>query len=33
MLYASKMGKHVGTLGDDVLGRLTSYAWPETCAS
>ena len=28
MLYASKMGKHVGSLGDDVLGRLTAYSWP-----
>jgi formate hydrogenlyase transcriptional activator len=28
MLYASKMGKHVGTLGDDVLARLTAYSWP-----
>ena len=28
MLYASKMGKHVGTLGDDVLDRLTAYSWP-----
>ena len=28
MHYASKMGKNVGTLGADVLDRLTAYAWP-----
>ncbi len=28
MLYASKMGKHVGTLSDEVLDRLASYSWP-----
>jgi formate hydrogenlyase transcriptional activator len=28
MLYASKMGKHVGTLGNDVLDRLAAYSWP-----
>ncbi len=28
MLYASKMGKHVGPLGADVLNRLAAYAWP-----
>jgi formate hydrogenlyase transcriptional activator len=28
MLYASKMGKHVGPLGADVLDRLCAYSWP-----
>ena len=28
MLYASKMGKPVGTLRADVLERLTAYTWP-----
>ncbi len=28
MLYASKMGKHVGPLSADVLERLAAYAWP-----
>jgi len=28
MLYASKMGKHVGTLSADVLDRLAAHAWP-----
>jgi formate hydrogenlyase transcriptional activator len=28
MLYASKMGKHVGRLSPEVLERLTAYAWP-----
>jgi formate hydrogenlyase transcriptional activator len=28
MLYASKMGKNVGTLGADVLERLAAYEWP-----
>jgi formate hydrogenlyase transcriptional activator len=28
MLYASKMGKHVGPLSEDVLDRLMAYAWP-----
>jgi formate hydrogenlyase transcriptional activator len=28
MLYASKMGKHVGKLSADVLDRLSTYAWP-----
>ncbi len=28
MLYASKMGKHVGPLGAEVLNRLSAYAWP-----
>jgi formate hydrogenlyase transcriptional activator len=28
MLYASKMGKHVGSLSADVVNRLTAYAWP-----
>jgi formate hydrogenlyase transcriptional activator len=28
MLYASKMGKHVGPLGADVLDRLVTYSWP-----
>jgi len=28
MLYASKMGKRVGPLGAEVLGRLCAYAWP-----
>ena len=28
MLYASKMGKHVGPLSADVLDRLAAYAWP-----
>jgi formate hydrogenlyase transcriptional activator len=28
MLYASKMGKRIGTLSADVLHRLAAYAWP-----
>jgi transcriptional regulator with GAF, ATPase, and Fis domain len=28
MLYASKMGKHVGPLTEDALDRLTAYGWP-----
>jgi formate hydrogenlyase transcriptional activator len=28
MLYASKMGKRIGTLSADVLYRLAAYAWP-----
>jgi formate hydrogenlyase transcriptional activator len=28
MLFASKMGKNVGTLTTDVLDRMTAYAWP-----
>jgi len=28
MLYASKMGKQVGTLSADVLDRLATYSWP-----
>ncbi len=28
MLYASKMGKNVGTLTADVLDRLAAYSWP-----
>jgi len=28
MLYASKMGKHVGPLTQDALDRLTTYGWP-----
>jgi len=28
MLYASKMGKHMGPLNEDVLARLMAYAWP-----
>jgi formate hydrogenlyase transcriptional activator len=28
MLYASKMGKHVGPLSAEVLHRLAAYAWP-----
>jgi formate hydrogenlyase transcriptional activator len=28
MLYASKMGKPVGPLGEDVLARLGAYSWP-----
>ena len=28
MLYAAKMGKHVGALSDDVLRRLSAYPWP-----
>ena len=28
MLYASKMGKPVGSLGADALDRLAAYAWP-----
>ena len=28
MLYASKMGRHVGPLRAEVLERLTEYAWP-----
>jgi transcriptional regulator with GAF, ATPase, and Fis domain len=28
MLYASKMGKNVGTVSADVLERLTAYDWP-----
>jgi formate hydrogenlyase transcriptional activator len=28
MLYAAKMGKHVGPPGDDVLRRLAAYPWP-----
>jgi formate hydrogenlyase transcriptional activator len=28
MLYASKMGKQVGTPDDDVLDRLAAYSWP-----
>jgi transcriptional regulator with GAF, ATPase, and Fis domain len=28
MHYASKMGKHVGPIGQDALARLTAYAWP-----
>jgi transcriptional regulator with GAF, ATPase, and Fis domain len=28
MLYASKMGKHVGPLTEDALHRLTGYGWP-----
>ena len=28
MLYASKMGKHVGPLSEEVLARLAAYAWP-----
>ncbi len=28
MLYASKMGKQVGSPGADVLDRLASYSWP-----
>ena len=28
MLYGSKMGKNVGTLGADVLDRLNAYSWP-----
>jgi formate hydrogenlyase transcriptional activator len=28
MLYASKMGKPVGSLSEEVLDRLTAYSWP-----
>jgi formate hydrogenlyase transcriptional activator len=28
MLYASKMGKHVGPLSAEVLDRLAAYSWP-----
>jgi transcriptional regulator with GAF, ATPase, and Fis domain len=28
MLYASKMGRHVGPLRAEVLERLTDYSWP-----
>jgi formate hydrogenlyase transcriptional activator len=28
MLYASKMGKNVGTVNADVLERLAAYDWP-----
>ena len=28
MHYASKMGKHIGALGPDVLDRLIAYPWP-----
>jgi formate hydrogenlyase transcriptional activator len=28
MLYSSKMGKHIGPLGPDVLDRLSTYSWP-----
>ena len=28
MLYSSKMGKPIGTIGDQVLGKLAQYVWP-----
>jgi formate hydrogenlyase transcriptional activator len=28
MIYASKMGKSIGTISDQVLGKLTAYDWP-----
>ncbi len=28
MFYSSKMGKHIGPLGADVLDRLCAYSWP-----
>jgi formate hydrogenlyase transcriptional activator len=28
MLYSSKMGKHIGPLGAQVLDRLCAYSWP-----
>jgi formate hydrogenlyase transcriptional activator len=28
MMYASKMGKSIGTVGEEVLGKLMDYGWP-----
>jgi formate hydrogenlyase transcriptional activator len=28
MIYASKMGKPIGTIGESVLRKLTAYGWP-----
>jgi formate hydrogenlyase transcriptional activator len=28
MIYASKMGKSIGTIGDQVMGKLMAYHWP-----
>ena len=28
MVFSSKMGKRVGKLSEDVLGKLTAYSWP-----
>jgi formate hydrogenlyase transcriptional activator len=28
MIYASKMGKRIGTIGEEALGALMRYAWP-----
>jgi len=28
MIYASKMGKPIGTIGEQVMGKLTAYHWP-----
>src|SRR5204862_5129556 len=28
MVYASKMGKTIGSIGEDVMSRLMAYEWP-----